>query len=380
LVKIKTKGHIPVLDGLRGLAIIPVLIYHFSNLYKPDLSSVDIYIYKIMKAGWIGVDLFFVLSGFLITGILYDTKESKNYFTTFYYRRLLRIFPLYYAALIFLFIVIPWVYPSMAIIYNKTIDNQKWFWLYVSNWYFASQGGIGDTPGGYFWSLAVEEQFYLIWPLLIYFVDKKNIIYCTVFVFILSAATRIILLINGFSAASLYCMTNTHMEGLALGAFLAVFIRQDIVDITEYHINIIKIFAALLLACMISFAVIRGGFVFWDELVSYMPMTLLAVLFGCLLLIVIYEKENTYIYNIFNNNIIKSFGKFSYALYIIHVPLGRFIKIIGGDILRKCSGGSIIAERFIFIIISTIASYLLAYMSWHLFEKQVLKLKSKLSY
>ena len=98
-------GFIPALDGLRGIAIILVMLHHFTY-YRPT-AGIDALIGNVVFFVWTGVDLFFVLSGFLITGILLDTRDSERYFTTFYARRTLRIFPLYYLVLFLAFVVLP---------------------------------------------------------------------------------------------------------------------------------------------------------------------------------------------------------------------------------------------------------------------------------
>src|SRR5215216_5117511 len=104
------RGHIPALDGIRGIAILMVMLCHFTNRGLPN-TIVGKIVRRSFEAGWSGVDLFFVLSGFLITGILFDSKPQAHYFRNFYVRRTLRIFPLYYGFLIALFWILPHVHP-----------------------------------------------------------------------------------------------------------------------------------------------------------------------------------------------------------------------------------------------------------------------------
>src|SRR5580698_6867484 len=141
------------LDSVRGLAVLLVLV-HNTDIYP------SLHLGLITNAGWSGVDLFFVLSGFLITGILIDTKEAQNYFSSFYARRMLRIFPLYYAVLTLLVIVA--LHPT-----------QIYYYLYLSNWLILLKDGWQPNVAGHFWSLAVEEQFYLIWPLCVWLLPKR---------------------------------------------------------------------------------------------------------------------------------------------------------------------------------------------------------------
>jgi peptidoglycan/LPS O-acetylase OafA/YrhL len=132
----KLKGHIPVLDGIRGLAIVMVLIAHFATLLEVFLKNyypfIGPIITKLALAGLMGVDLFFVLSGFLITGILLDTKGTERYFTNFYARRFLRIFPLYYGVLFLLFFVLPKCI-SFDAAATEISANQWWLWAYLTN-------------------------------------------------------------------------------------------------------------------------------------------------------------------------------------------------------------------------------------------------------
>jgi len=152
--------HVPVLDGIRGLAILLVLIHHFAiaGVTLPD-SFPGRVAQGLTQSAWIGVDLFFVLSGFLITGILYDTRESLNYFRAFYARRFLRIFPLYYG---FLFVVMAFTRPlqidwgGRQFLYLTYLDNA----LIVKHVFSQPLSPFFNL--NYLWSLAVEEQFYFV--------------------------------------------------------------------------------------------------------------------------------------------------------------------------------------------------------------------------
>jgi peptidoglycan/LPS O-acetylase OafA/YrhL len=168
---IKPENHIAILDALRGIAILLVLGFHFCEGLA-RLSLPENLFYGIFRTGWIGVDLFFVLSGFLIIGILADTKETPNRMLKFYMRRTLRIFPLYYAVLLLIFFVLPLALPLAARLhlsghkqtFGGLLDasarqNQVWFWTYSTN-ILASMDQSRLGGYGHFWSLAVEEQFW----------------------------------------------------------------------------------------------------------------------------------------------------------------------------------------------------------------------------
>src|SRR5215471_6016982 len=146
---------LPQLDGLRGVAIILVIL-HNQSLKYPSL-----HLEHLFANGWMGVDLFFVLSGFLITGILVDTKHSEGYLKNFYARRCLRIWPLYYSLLFFMFIVVPFVHPLVG---QTIFDRSSPCWAYPL---FLQNFLVPPPAAGvlsFTWSLAIEEQFYLVWP------------------------------------------------------------------------------------------------------------------------------------------------------------------------------------------------------------------------
>src|SRR5262245_10664845 len=163
----KIASHIPALDGIRGIAILLVLLFHFGQ-YGHGLPYpavfVDKLFHRICQIGWVGVDLFFVLSGFLITGILYDSKGRNHYFRNFYVRRCLRILPLYYFSLILFLIVLPKLFP-LHTGFRSLRQDSFWYWTYLSNVRVAYRGWDSFGVLDHFWSLAVEEQFYLLWPI-----------------------------------------------------------------------------------------------------------------------------------------------------------------------------------------------------------------------
>src|SRR5213594_314733 len=219
-------GHIPALDAVRGVAILLVLIFHFSSYghgLAPSPLFIDRLYYLMSRAGWIGVDLFFVLSGFLITGILYDAKESDHYFRNFYVRRVLRIFPLYYGALIIFLVVLPWLAPGNAELQLMKRDA-IWYWTYLSNVRTAYNGWPGFGAIGHFWSLAVEEQFYLIWPVIVLALSRRHLQACCLACIIGALVVRVGLNAKGNETAA-FVLTPARIDALAVGAYLAISAR-----------------------------------------------------------------------------------------------------------------------------------------------------------
>jgi peptidoglycan/LPS O-acetylase OafA/YrhL len=171
-------GHDSALEGVRGLAILMVLLVHLT----PEGRSHTV-VGAVMKAvagvGVAGVDLFFVLSGFLITGILLEAKGKGGYLRTFYARRALRIFPLYYLVLVLCLVVAPRVMRMDSPEYRALFAKQGWLWFYVGNIKTAMGTEVCPFSAGWlqfdhFWSLAIEEQFYLVWPVLVLLLSRRG--------------------------------------------------------------------------------------------------------------------------------------------------------------------------------------------------------------
>src|SRR5690606_28281082 len=210
------------LDGVRGLAVLAVMLLHFT-LFVP-MDGAERFLNGWLQTGWIGVDLFFVLSGFLITGILMDTRDDPHHFRNFYARRTLRIFPLYYAYLVLLFLVLPALHEGYAM-EHATDDRRIWLWTYMGNFLMARGWEAMPSHTTHLWSLAVEEQFYLVWPLLVFAVRRRWLMALCGLTFLGAILTRAYLATQGAAAAA-YVLTPARMDTLAAGALVAVVLRQ----------------------------------------------------------------------------------------------------------------------------------------------------------
>src|SRR5467141_3598622 len=164
-----------------------------------------------LHRGWIGVQLFFVLSGFLITGILLDARHSPSYYRSFFVRRVLRIFPLYYATLLVLFVLLP-ALDLLPASFKRDPMVELSYWAYFSNWYGPFHQG--EDSVSHFWSLALEEQFYLLWPFVIHRRSAGWVMRLCLAVAAASLVLRVVMVLTGAPAQAIYQFLVTRIDAL----------------------------------------------------------------------------------------------------------------------------------------------------------------------
>jgi peptidoglycan/LPS O-acetylase OafA/YrhL len=334
---------LPQLDGIRGIAIL-LVIFHNEGPKYPLL-----YMDRIFANGWMGVDLFFVLSGFLITGILLDSKHSEGYFRNFYARRFLRIWPLYYATLFFMFAVVPFLMPGeRAAIFSRS--SPWWsFPLYIQNFLVpipeAAKGLLGVT-----WSLAIEEQFYLVWPLVIRFSSSKLLGRLAVAVVCLSPPLRLVLFAYG---VNLYSNTFARLDGLMAGALLAVLVRSRSFVPRKY---LGVAWAVLLIAAPLAF--VTEGF---QE--RWIVFSMSAAASAALVYLALYSNRS-WVQTALTNRFLVYTGTISYGLYLLHKVPFNWGEAIG-----------LTAYPAVALPLLLAACYGIATLSWRLLEKPFLRLK-----
>ena len=379
------KGRLPGLDGVRGLAILLVMAYHFvariahtRPMSDEALSIVDHLAVKITDAGWVGVEIFFVLSGFLITGILYQSRLERGYFRVFYARRTLRIAPLYYSFLILGFLATPYLMGSKTSAFAIPSNKHWWFWCYLTNWLFAYEGTFNLTNGGYLWSLAVEEQFYLIWPFIVLAFSARTLMYFCITLFFLTGLLRVYLITVGVSTTAVYTMSISHADGLILGSCLVMAVQEF--GAVRLRPLMLSLFASSFLGAIAVIYFNNWNFRFYDENVAAFGYSCVAVLSACLIWAVLPDSGMDCIRCRFEGAFLRSFGKFSYAIYLIHIPIAVFImKGVFDPGIHKIANEYL--PSIILYCLSCIAiCWMVALGSWHLFEKQILKLKSYFPY
>ncbi len=388
----ETAKHLPALDGVRGLAILMVMQFHFYGLvfgilsWKPTLA-IDRWTGRVLGSGWSGVDLFFVLSGFLITGILYDAKSSNRYFPTFYARRILRIFPLYYAFLIGVLFVLPYLHPlNEPAMIPGLHDTQVWYWTYLVNVGSAFTRLHADIPlvHSQFWSLAVEEQFYLVWPLIVLALARRQLmalcVVLTVAAFVVRFAMTEYLTDSGLQLNAAHVLLPARMDTLALGAFLALAARGPAGELQRYarFAPAVAVVSFLVLAT-IFFA--RDGLRTLDPQVETVGFTALALLFAALLATAVTSAEDGTLRRALSSPLLTFFGRYAYALYVFHLLIAfELVFRVGKLNVAHTVFGSQIPFNIAFSFTATGISVGLAWLSWHLFEKQILKLKAFFPY
>lgn len=357
LEPIDSAKHVPALDGLRGVAILLVLFFH-SGLIIVSGTGTSRLIYEVASQScWCGVDLFFVLSGFLITGILLDTKESSHYFRNFYLRRILRIFPLYYAVILWLFLQ------------NPEFPDQIWYWLYLQNWGPVFGGSTPPMVVQPFWSLAVEEQFYLLWPFAVWFLKRRSLGKLCGFLFLFSLISRCVARYQGVDAMTVYTVTLFRLDTLSAGALIAVWLRNPV---GELRLNRIA-FPSLVVTGIALLAVIAVDHGFYiDGLASQtIGYSLFAAASALLIALVVLESTRSgFLSRLLENRVLRYFGNRSYAIYIFQMMAFLPVK----SIYMTYWDASPMRSIFAFCV-SVLMILLLSEISWHCYEKPFLKLK-----
>jgi peptidoglycan/LPS O-acetylase OafA/YrhL len=361
------------LDGVRGIAISGVLLLHFVS-GASAYSAVERAIQKVTSYGLFGVDLFFVLSGFLITGILYDSKGDPHYFRNFYARRTLRIFPLYYAVLLVLMLLIPSsVVASAAPELAGARENQIWLWPYLTNVYVAKAGGFTMPYVSHFWTLAIEEHFYLMWPLIVAVTSRKGAMRVSLVLSVLALTLRVGLVAGGAGEIAAQTLTPCRFDSLCCGAWFALAARGPggVGAVVARFRSLLPISAGLVLALSIWHTKIGLG----DALVLPLRVSACAVLFGIAIVIAVDDAGPPLIKRALCWGWLRTLGKYSYGLYIYHGLIDRHFAYRGFEERLTRTLGSHGLAVLALAGGGIALSLLISIASFELFEKPFLKLK-----
>lgn len=378
------EARVPSLDGVRGLAIALVVIYHTTNL--PLVTTVDHVWSRLSMLGWSGVTLFFVLSGYLITGILFDAKGDRHFFRNFYARRTVRIFPLYYGVVFFSLVLLPHIpHPKMQR-FGQVTGEEWWYWTYLSNFLVAKyerfRHGILDVS----WSLSIEEQFYLVWPFVVLLLNRRRLMWLCGLLIAGALAFRVAGMALGTGALRMYVLPFTNLDALAMGGWLALASRGraggGVTSRLTRFLPVARVVAPAGILLMIVTALYgfrSDPMVFgadWPtphmRTVGY---TVLAFVFGAFVVLALDPARSAW-RRVFELDFFRTLGKYSYALYLFHLPLRAMIRdwvYPPGKYFTVF--GSPLPGQILFHVLSLTLSLAVAWLSWHLYEKHFLKLK-----
>jgi len=327
----------------------------------------------IFKMGYLGVLAFFVLSGFLITPILVNmkTEHTPLYFIKFYGRRVLRIFPLYYFYLIVVIILLQLGHSNDAE-RSGFYSQFRFALLYIYDFFHASNAFRPNPFLTHFWSLAVEEQFYLLWPLVIFFTPYNHLKRVLIITVILSVISRVLFLVyithrqipflNQDPILVVYALPTSHFEAFALGGLFALFVK------TQKSFITFSLAAAFLIIGMVTFKWTNGFYDFTS--MGYPPFmtgsykaiwgySLAYLVFASVLVQI---RQGNFFPRVFNNKILEYLGKISYGLYIYHFAVLYFMH-------------KLILPKMLYTPLSLILTILISVLSFEFFEKRVLLMK-----
>ena len=368
------RGHILALDGLRGIAILLVVACHFvSNLH----ITADGWAWPLVAfahAGWAGVDLFFVLSGFLITGILIDARGSSSYFKAFYARRALRILPAYYGFLFVIFVVLPLLHVTAGENAMLAREHQGWYWLHLTNVMMAlgELPGHGPYPSTLFWSLAVEEQFYFIWPAVVALCSTNTLRKVCIAGIIGCGVLRIVGGLSGVSLLTLSVIPITRGDTLFVGSLLAIEYRRGSLD---------RFAPASRIAALGAAAVLVGLTVFYGQL-DYLDLgtamfgSIAIMLLGATAVVIgITSNKETRTSQVLRSGVLRFFGRYSYAIYIVHTAVLAALDHYRPFASLPPMWGQLLPAQTAWAVAYVGLSTGIAILSWHLVEKHFLRLK-----
>jgi peptidoglycan/LPS O-acetylase OafA/YrhL len=364
--------HIGALDGVRGLAILLVLLFHLLWSNSETGSRLGNFLVGLRGAGWVGVDLFYSLSGFLITGILFDSLHGRHYFRNFYARRALRIVPLYYGVITILLVFIYFHLPTAGV--GRTYALLVFYLNNTPLWWHTTGGQPLIYLTDHLWSLAVEEQFYLVWPFVIFAIrDRKKLLWTALLLALMAPVSRTIMLSHGADLNATYKMTICRADSLLGGAWLALVMRGSARE------RVLKfapfLFWLGLCAC---------GLIAWKtsnfdfevnrtvNLVGYSFVAIASTSFIAMAL-----RPGGAVVWTMSFRWLRFLGKYSYGIYVLHMP------VLAAKLLVPTLQQHIHSKAVFHLATSAIVMAVtipLAMLSYKFYEQPFLSLKSFFNY
>jgi peptidoglycan/LPS O-acetylase OafA/YrhL len=370
--------HIPALDGLRAIAILSVFAYHtVRTLDAHGLAAKGLV--DVSAGGWMGVDLFFVLSGFLITGILLDARGTPGYYRVFALRRALRILPLYYVVLVALVIGSTFLSGGAAADGAALRGVQGWYWIHLADVLVARDGFPGaPLHTGHFWSLAVEEQFYLVWPLVVAACSLTALRRVCAAMIAIALMTRVALVLYTRTSplAAAYTLPFARIDTLALGAWLAIVARQP-GGLAELWPRL-RWAGAIGLGTLVAIALATHSLQWGTRPMQTVGYTAVALVAAATLVLTI--RATGLAHRTLTARPLEHIGRRSYALYVIHYPLIALADHAG------ISGDTVAARvhsqplgLLLWMVVLFGVTLALAEISWIALERPCLALKERIA-
>ncbi|HVX66645.1 MAG TPA: acyltransferase, partial [Bryobacteraceae bacterium] len=359
------RGHIPELDALRAFGITVVVLVH-TWPYRPKQ------LWDLVQVGWITMDLFFVMSGFLIAGILLDSRAKPDYYKNFYTRRALRIVPVYWAVVGSIVVLLTlWNGPT----YNRVAEewgSAWWFVFYLGNIPTAINGTFMTAAGNCFtplWSVQVEEQFYLLLPLLIHRLQPRVIARVLIGLACLSPLIRLAIYL-GYPTNELvqYVSLPCRMEGFALGALIAVRFRLGPWDIPKRRLSIATV---LVTAAWIAIALLGGikNTTPFNRTAGYLVSSVASA--HIVLWLIVHRGSNATAW--LRSSPVQSIGKVSYGMYLMHWPIMAVLIEVADRLEWKALSDGTLKFPLVYAL-----TFCCATLSWRYFENPILGLRERL--
>jgi peptidoglycan/LPS O-acetylase OafA/YrhL len=354
---------IPILDGLRSLVILVLVVHYTDSVALAPPAKAVFYLVQLVAA--VGLDVFFALSGFLITGILLDTKGAAGYFRKFYLRRILRIFPLYYGTLLVFLIVLPAVSNRFE---NErlTVSQHTYYWTYLVN--LAESFGWHVAPStGHFWSLGVEEQFYLLWPAVVYWCTRARLRSVCIALLVVSPFIRLYLVHVLPETPAFHQLER--FDVIAIGGLLALASRtpDGLVEVRRW----------LRPAAYAAMVVMVGGFLVVPVLQAEALFSSASAYVAAFVLVTTLQAApETRWAKVVGSSPLRRIGMYSYGIYVLHDPLADTIARFG--FLDYPRQGTI--EALVYCAKMVSIAVAAGALTWHFYEQPFLRLKSKFSY
>lgn len=368
-------GRLAYLDGVRGVAVLLVLLHHCLLLSRQTLP--DRIAYDWIRQAWCGVDLFFVLSGFLITGILIKAKNNSDYYFNFYWRRAVRILPVYYFVLFFALFVWP-ALPFGGHSFSNLGYNQLWFWLFLSNFYYSFQ----SAPFSFLhvsWSLCIEEQFYIFWPFIVKKLSISQLQQLLVVILVMSPIVRAACWLFGMRPEALNLLTIFHLDGLACGAFIATLTLSQISRTLTPRFRWGFAVVAIILLSITQEVIHSQGEPEETQLtlVSMVcAMPTYTLLFGWFLAELLVQPKESIFRRAMECPVLALFGRHSYAIYLIHVPIIVVLyKFLPNLPTAQLFAASKLPEQLALFLTASALSLGASLVIWYAFEKRFLDLR-----